>query len=132
MIGGGGLPSAADPRHMLAQVNPELYAEIQQLVVQASDLEGQVNLLESGTTARLSSVGRMRATEERRRKLEADGISPETGEAADPAANSNGLIVLGFRLVFVAIILGGGVVLLSLVDPGQVAQDITGGAGPTQ
>ena len=89
--------------------------------MQASGLEDQVNLLESGTTARLSSVGRMRATEERRRQLEADGISPETGGAADPAAKNNGLIVPGFRLVFVALILGGGAVLFSLLDGGQVA-----------
>ena len=81
-------------------MNPELFAEIQQLGLQASDLEGRVNLLESGTTARLSSVGRMRATEEKRSQLEADGISPETGEAADPATKANGIIVLGFRWAF--------------------------------
>ena len=119
----------------MAQLNPELFAEIEQLVLQASDLEGRVNLLESGTTKRLSSVGRMRATEEKRSQLEADGISPETGEAVDPAKKSNGLIVLGFRALFVAIILGGGAVLVSIVGAGgvvQVAQDITGASAAPQ
>ncbi len=117
----------------MAQLNPELFAEIQQLVLQASDLEGRVNLLESGTTARLSSVGRMRATEEKRSQLEADGISPETGEAADPATKANGIIVLGFRALFVAIILGGGALLVSFVGAGGVVgqlQDITGASAP--
>ena len=107
-------------------MNPDLYAEIQQLVEQENRLEGQVNLLELGTTTRLSSVARMRAADERRRQLVADGISPETGEAADPAAAKNVFIVFGFRLVFVLIILGGASVLLSLVDAGQMAKDVAG------
>jgi hypothetical protein len=119
----------------LAQLNPELFADIQQLELQASDLEGRVNLLASGTTKRLSSVGRMRATEEKRSQLEADGISPETGEAADPAIKSNALIVLGFRALFVVIIFGGAAALVSFVGAGgvvQVAQDITGASAAPQ
>lgn len=116
-------------------MNPELFADIQQLELQASDLEGRVNLLASGTTKRLSSVGRMRATEEKRSQLEADGISPETGEAADPAIKSNALIVLGFRALFVVIIFGGAAALVSFVGAGgvvQVAQDITGASAAPQ
>ena len=116
-------------------MNPELFADIQQLELQASDLEGRVNLLASGTTKRLSSVGRMRATEEKRSQLEANGISPETGEAADPAIKSNALIVLGFRALFVVIIFGGAAALVSFVGAGgvvQVAQDITGASAAPQ
>ena len=119
----------------MAQLNPELFADIQQLELQASHLEGRVNLLASGTTKRLSSVGRMRATEEKRSQLEADGISPETGEAADPAIKSNALIVLGFRALFVVIIFGGAAALVSFVGAGgvvQVAQDITGASAAPQ
>lgn len=119
----------------MAQLNPELFADIQQLELQASDLEGRVNLLASGTTKRLSSVGRMRATEEKRSQLEANGISPETGEAADPAIKSNALIVLGFRALFVVIIFGGAAALVSFVGAGgvvQVAQDITGASAAPQ
>eukprot|EP00320_Phaeocystis_rex_P020197 CAMPEP_0119057228 /NCGR_PEP_ID=MMETSP1178-20130426/1740_1 /TAXON_ID=33656 /ORGANISM="unid sp, Strain CCMP2000" /LENGTH=162 /DNA_ID=CAMNT_0007038039 /DNA_START=537 /DNA_END=1025 /DNA_ORIENTATION=+ len=109
----------------LAQVNPDLYAEIQQLVEQENELESQVNLLESGTTKRLSAVGRMRAAEERRRQLIADGITPE-GEPVDPALAKNSFFVFGFRLLFVLIILGGVNILLSLVDAGQMAKDVAG------
>ena len=127
--------STAQPCHALAQLNPELFAEIRQLERQASELEGQVNRLESGTEKRLSSVGRMRAAEEKRRQLKAQGIDPDTGGALDPATDKNSLFVTGFRVLFVAIILGGAAALVSLVGGDGVvdaAQDITGASAPPQ
>ena len=119
----------------MAQLNPELFAEIRQLERQASDLEGEVNRLESGTEKRLSSVGRLRAAEEKRRQLKAQGIDPDTGGALDPATESNSLFVTGFRVLFVGIILGGAAALVNLVGEGSVvgvAQDITGASAAPQ
>ena len=119
----------------MAQLNPELFAEIRQLERQASDLEGEVNRLESGSEKRLSSVGRLRAAEEKRRQLKAQGIDPDTGGALDPATEKNSLFVTGFRVLFVAIILGGAAALVSLVGGDGIvdaAQDITGASAAPQ
>ena len=119
----------------MAQLNPELFAEIRQLERQASELEGQVNRLESGTEKRLCAVGRMGAAEEKRRLLKAQGIDPDTGGALDPATEKNSLFVTGFRVLFVAIILGGAAALVSLVGGDGVvdaAQDITGASAAPQ
>lgn len=77
----------------------------------------------------------MRAAEEKRRQLKAQGIDPDTGGALDPATKSNSLFVTGFRVLFVAIILGGAAALASLVGGDGVvdaAQDITGASAAPQ
>ena len=67
---------------VLAETKPDLLAEIQELRSKAEELEASINLQETGTTVRLSAVGRMRAEEERRSQLKAAGKNPDTGGAA--------------------------------------------------
>lgn len=102
-----------------AQEKPELLAEIRALRSQCEEVETSINLAETGTATRLSAVGRMRAEEERRRKMKAEGKDPDTGKQADPAAGKNELYVLGFRVAFVALVLGGGAYIASLLAQGQ-------------
>ena len=44
---------------------------------------------------------------------------PDTGKQADPAAGKNELYVLGFRVAFVALVLGGGAYIASLFAQGS-------------